>query len=165
MDLALHLLLLLGLHNLTIVVHHSPHGILFPNLFNLVGQVLDLRPRRVHIASQLLAPPILLLEERSIILHGLILPVALPEHLKCLGPVSQVLHGALDRPISHILRLLKCLLKCLRYLLLLLSHGLLIQLEVHSLLLDRLLHNSTASVHPTSCSPCRCPSLPLHHLE
>jgi hypothetical protein len=89
-DLLLELLFFLRVHELATLVYHSSKGVLLPDLFDLIGQILDLLSVIVNAYTQLLAATVLLFEQLSVLFHRLVLAVAFSKHLESFGPVSQV---------------------------------------------------------------------------
>ena len=87
-DPGLDLVLFFGSHKLAVVIHHASQRILLPNLLDLVRQIFDALSGLIDIGSELFASGVLFLEKGSILLHGLILAVALSEHVKRLCPVG-----------------------------------------------------------------------------
>ena len=153
-DARLNLVFFFSSYKLAIIVDHAAKGILLPNLFDLICQILDLGSRLINILSQSLTSSILLLKESSVLLHGLILAVALTEHIEGLCSISQVFQAALDRTIYKCLCISVSTIKATLHLVSCLC-SLLVKLEVHSLLFDRLVGCGVAT--PSSSTG--------HHLE
>lgn len=84
--LRLQLLLLRCLENLTGGVDEAAHGVLFADLLYLVRQSFDLVAAFIDVVAQLLATSILLFEQSSVLLHGLVLAVGFSEEVE--GPCS-----------------------------------------------------------------------------
>ena len=105
-DLLLEGVFLWGLEDLAgLWVDQAAHGILFPDLLYLVRKRLDLVARVINIVSKLFPSDELILEEVPILLHGLILAVALAEHLKGARPICQVLRRASYGRYDHLINL------------------------------------------------------------
>ena len=135
-DRVLDLILFFCSNELSVIVHHTSEGVLFPDLLDLVCQVFDLRTRRVNIASEMLASSVFLFKQRAVFLHGFVFPIALAEHVKSLCSVGQIFQAALNGPIDEILSLTEGTVKTTFHIVSLGGSRLLIELEVHSFVLD-----------------------------
>lgn len=160
-DPLLDLVFFFGADELAVVVHHAAESVLLPDLFDLIRQVLDLGTCLIDIASELLSSDILVFQDGSVLLHCLVLTIALSKHVECLSSVSQILQTALDWPVYKSLRLAISPVEATLHsvLLLLISGSLLIELEINSLLLNRLVTSSSHVLGATSTP------VTIHHLE
>lgn len=79
--------------NLPVFIDEATHGILLSDLFDLTGVLFDLLSAHIYLLSKIFASSVLIFEEVSVILHGLVLAVRLPELLECFGSVGQLVHG------------------------------------------------------------------------
>lgn len=91
-NFGLQLFFLWGALDLTVFINQPPHRILLSDLFDLTRVLLDLLSADVYLRAEMLASGILIFEKVSVVLHGFVLAVGLPEFLEGLGPVSQFVH-------------------------------------------------------------------------
>ena len=100
MDIALKIVLFLSSHNLPVFVNHASQCILLADLFDLIGEVLDLSSCCIHTLTKLLASTIFFFQKRPVFFHRLVLTIAFSEHFEGLCSICQVLKTTLDR-FSH----------------------------------------------------------------